>query len=359
MGMFDDIRSTFGTSKYGNLGDKTSSGEGQISAIDVKTKNGQVLTKRYLDVKEAYVSGFFFATIEDVPSGFISYLNSNYPSGAWSREKVEEVFTSSVYEVQLPSDTIKTIQFSARSGRNRNVPLYAQKNNTITIQFLADQNMEITSLLSAWFDYVDGVGNGTIDAYDNNLIGEEILDGVLKSRTAIYGVNFYYAALMPDMRTINFAFAGEGLYPTTSPINDLGHSMNNHDSVKHSITFSVDYYDYWIKGKSTNSWIFDLLDSKIRLLSGSDGVLSLNDIEKLNSIKDNDKMELHLKDDYKPDGSDKFLPEAYQTDVKERQDNVKYNNTSSEFNLAYEDHEPDGGDKFSEFSNKKDYELKL
>lgn len=263
-------------------------GGGKLNTIDVKTKSGQLLTKRFLTEKDAYVTGFFYCTADSFPPGFISYLKRNY-SGGWTEEKVIEIFSSSATQIQLPSETLKTIQFNGKGGFNRTSPLFSQKGNTITVEFLADQDMQITTILTAWYDYISQVADGRINS-DLYTGLESLVDG---SSTNIYGANFYYCTLLPNMNDIVFAFAAEGFYPTTTPISEMGHAVNSHDALRHSVTFSIDYYDSWIKGKHQMLWLKNLMLSRISMLRNGIGGGSFS----LDSIigNSNDDMNFKLK----------------------------------------------------------------
>ena len=202
-------------------------GSGSVSTMDIKKRKTQLLTKRYLTEKDAYVTGFFYATIDSVPPAFIDYMVTYYPLGNWTEDNIIEIFSSSITEVQLPAETLKTLQFNGRGGHTVTSPLFSQKGNTITIQFLADQNMQITALLMGWYDYISKINDGRYDV-SGSLLKEKVVTGTLsdyESSSNIYGANFYYGTLLPDMTSLTFGFAAEGLFPTTMPINDMSHTL--------------------------------------------------------------------------------------------------------------------------------------
>lgn len=319
------------------------SSNGELKTVDVKSRKGQLLTKRYLTDKDAYVTGFFYATIESVPPAFISFMREYYPTGNWNEDNIIELFSSSITEVQLPAETLKTLQFNGRAGHTVTSPLFSQKGNTITIQFLADQDMQITSLLMGWYDYISKVNDGR---YNVESIFQEAKIIDIESDSNIYGVNFYYGTLLPDMSTLTFGFAAEGLFPTTMPINDMSHTVGQTDALRHSVTFSVDYYDFWVKSKSDTYWIKSMLSDKISELRGESSNL-------FSGISD---FKFRYEEDTPPSAEDKFSSYAYENkDTK-----VTDYNQKQEFSLAHQNTlDGNAQDKYLPPRNYDDMKLKL
>ena len=210
----------------------------------------QLLTKRFLDTRDAYVTGYFYATVDSIPSGFVKFMKSTY-NGNWNEDKIIEVFTNMATDIKLPQETLKTVTVPGRAGFSRTSPLFSEKSNSITITFLVDQNLESTTLFSGWHDYITRVADGRLDA------GSDV------SRTNIFGCNFYYCTLLPNMRDIVFAFAGEGLFPTNNPVGDFGHAAGTTEGMNHSMSFNIDYYDTWVVGKKPMFWLKEQLRLKI------------------------------------------------------------------------------------------------
>ena len=219
----------------------------------------QLLTKRFLDTKDAYVTGYFYTTIDSVPSGFVNFMKSNY-EGNWNEDKIIQVFTNMSTEVKLPQETLKTITMAGRAGYTRTSPLFSEKPNQISITFLVDQNLDASVLMSGWFEYITRVSDGRIDA------GETV------NRTNIFGCNFYYCTLLPNMRDIVFAFVGEGLYPLNNPVGDFGHTSGTVEGLSHSMNFNIDYYDTWVNQKKTMLWLKEKLRVDIETALGIEQV---------------------------------------------------------------------------------------
>ena len=317
-------------------------GSGSVSTMDIKKRKTQLLTKRYLTEKDAYVTGFFYATIDSVPPAFIDYMVTYYPLGNWTEDNIIEIFSSSITEVQLPAETLKTLQFNGRGGHTVTSPLFSQKGNTITIQFLADQNMQITALLMGWYDYISKINDGRYDV-SGSLLKEKVVTGTLsdyESSSNIYGANFYYGTLLPDMTSLTFGFAAEGLFPTTMPINDMSHSIGQHDALRHSVTFSVDYYDFWVKSRADTMWIHNLLSSKVKELGDRQTILDM--VSNTSDVGD-----FHYKyEEEQPSAEDKFSRYAY--DTKSDTTVQPFTNDSS-FQLAHNNlYSGNAQDTFSE-----------
>ena len=315
----------------------------KLNAPDVKTQNGQLLTKRFLTKADAYVTGYFFCTFDSLPPGFVDYMSQNY-RGGWTSQKIIQVLSSQAHEIQLPSETLKTLTFSGVSGHNRTSPLFSQKGNQVTIQFLADQDMQLTSIISAWYEYITRVSDSrlNIEKYASQSIG----GNSNPAATNMYGCNFYYATLLPNMRDVVFAFAAEGLFPTSNPFNDMGHSVGNHDVLKHSITFSIDYYDFWVKGKNTMTWIKTLLQNKINNIYGN-GIFS-DDGASGDTSGSSDDMQLKFK--YEEEGNTSVFSEA----SKENSIAAKYKDPSLEerlhpptdYDLQFKNSQADNSSKY-------------
>lgn len=215
------------------------------------SNNVQILTKRYLTSKDAYITGYFFATIDSVPPHFVSFMRDNY-EGGWDEFKIIQTFTSMTADVTIPQETLKVTSFPSRGGMSRSGPLYSQHGNSVSISFLVDQKMETTSLLSGWYNYVTLMADGRLPQtglnYSSNL----------------FGANFYYCTLLPNMQDAVFAFAAESFWPTTNITQDFSHNLTSVDSLRHSVTFNIDYRDYWTNGRKDTRWIKTLLETKIK-----------------------------------------------------------------------------------------------
>jgi hypothetical protein len=314
-------------------------GSGSVSTMDIKKRKTQLLTKRYLTEKDAYVTGFFYATIDSVPPAFIDYMVTYYPLGNWTEDNIIEIFSSSITEVQLPAETLKTLQFNGRGGHTVTSPLFSQKGNTITIQFLADQNMQITALLMGWYDYISKINDGRYDV-SGSLLKEKVVTGTLsdyESSSNIYGANFYYGTLLPDMTSLTFGFAAEGLFPTIMPINDMSHTVGQHDALRHSVTFSVDYYDFWVKSRMDTYWLYELLSGKVKELGDRQSILDMatNSTSNVGDFK------------YKYEGSaeDKFNEFAFDPNANTV---VGPYDENSSFQLAHTGYTPPASDRFNE-----------
>jgi hypothetical protein len=214
------------------------------------SKHTQIITKRYLTSKDAYVTGYFYATIDSVPPGLISFMQENF-EGGWTEDKFVEVFTSSVSGVVLPQDSLKTTSMQGKGGLGRTMPLYTQYGNTVNVNFLADQKMEISTLLRAWHMYLTMVSDGRIEVTSNNT-------------SNIYSSNFYYCTLLPNMHDVIYAFAGDGFFPTISVKQDHGHELGSTDSLKHNISFNIEYPIEWSRGDKPNYWLCRFLESRIQ-----------------------------------------------------------------------------------------------
>lgn len=215
----------------------------------------QILTKRYLTSKDAYVTGFFFVTLDSLPVGLSTYLSDNY-IGGWSEEKIVKVFTSSAVDVTLPQEALKTISSQGLGGYSRTCPLFTQPGNTISISFQVDQDMEITTLLIGWHDYLRKMADGRIEVDTSSLFNVT---------SNVYGCNIYYCTLLPNLEDVVFGFVGEAVYPTTSPLSDFSHNVNTYDALKHVITFNVEYYETWTKLNVKNDWIHGVMKEKMEI----------------------------------------------------------------------------------------------
>lgn len=212
-------------------------------------KNTQILTRRFLTGEDAYVTGYFFATIDSIPLDFLKFLREKY-TGDWTEERITQLFTGSVLEVALPQETLKTVTFPGKAAYFRTAPLFSQKGNSISINFLVTQTLNISSFFIAWYQYISQITDGRWKIDSEN------------PSTNIYGANFYYAAFLPNMIDIVFAFVGEGFYPTNNPFSEFGHALGTIENLRHTVTFNVDYYDVWTRSNRDNVWIKDLIMSK-------------------------------------------------------------------------------------------------
>jgi hypothetical protein len=214
------------------------------------SKHTQIITKRYLTGKDAYVTGYFYATIDSVPPGLVSFMKENF-EGNWTEDKIVEVFTSSVSSVVLPQDSLKMTNMQGKGGLGRSMPIFSQYGTSISINFLADQNMEISTLLRGWYTYLTLVSDGRLEVKSDNT-------------SNIYSSNFYYCTLLPNMHDVVYAFAGDGFFPTVSPKQDFGHDLTSVDSLKHNIAFNIEYPIEWTKGDKPNYWLSRFLERKIQ-----------------------------------------------------------------------------------------------
>lgn len=218
---------------------------------DEYNENLQILTKRYLTSRDAYVTGYFFTTIDSIPPSLVSFMQKNY-TGDWSEQKIIKMFTMFSVEVSLPQETLKTNSIPGIGGYSRTNPLFTQPGNNIGINFLLDQDLEITTLLTGWYRYITLVSDGRLEVEDDNPTAN------------IFGCNFYYCTLLPNMTDIVFAFVGETCYPTNCLPSDFGHGVGVSDSLRHSMQFNLDYYDYWTKNNMNNAWMEKALKGKMQ-----------------------------------------------------------------------------------------------
>jgi len=264
----------------------------------------QILTKRYLTSRDAYVTGYFFTTIDTVPPGFVSYMSKTY-SGGWSEDKIIKAFTSLAVEVALPEETLKTNTMNGRAGFSRTSPLFSQKGSVITVNFLVDQQLESTNLLMGWYDYITKVADGRLEDKDGN------------PKANVFGSNFYYCTLLPNMRDIVFAFAGEGFYPTSNPLHDFGHTLETYQNLKHASTFNVDYYDYWTYGRMDTYWLKTYMETQIEkytimLSAGGGGGEGSGVGDKFSNPNITDDRKLKLRsDEEKPQHYGQFNTDRY------------------------------------------------
>jgi len=224
----------------------------------------QILTKRYLTSRDAYVTGYFFTTIDSIPPSLIKFMKDNY-DGDWSEDKIIKLFTSLSVEVSLPQETLKTNSMPGLGGYTRTHPLFSQPGTSVGVNFLVDQHLEITTLLNGWYRYMHLVSTGKL----------EVLD---KDPTAnIFGCNFYYATLLPNMVDVVFAFVGETFYPTNFNPSDFGHGVGVSDVLRHSTQFNIDYYDYWFKNSKTtsNKWMADAIIRKMNEYRSEDSQVKI------------------------------------------------------------------------------------
>lgn len=228
------------------------------------TEDIQILTKRYLSSRDAYVTGFFFTTIDYIPQGFIDFLKDEYGSnwlgvGYWNEREIIKIFTSLSIEVALPQEALKTITSPGIGGYSRTCPLHTQPGNIINVTFQVDQDLRVTSLLRSWYKYITMTADGRY----------EVKSGISEgAHSNIYGCNFYYCTLLPNMEDIVYAFIGESFYPLSQPQQDMGHGVSTNDSLKHNIAFNIDYYQTWTNGNSPNEWIRDILYEKFQYYLG-------------------------------------------------------------------------------------------
>lgn len=270
----------------------------------------EMLTRRYLTSRDGLVNGFFLAAIDDVPTGLSSYMKSAYSGNAlkrinWTDNEIKRIFSSYAADIQLPQDTLRTLQFNGRSGFSQSAPLFSQKGNQITVNFLVDQDMEVTRLIHAWYEYITRMSDGRItqDGSEasndqSSLLGVEgtALSGTFsslapsvgktinkaiapvsqladavndildlgtsqQSSSNIYSCTFYYCSMLPNASDLVFAFVATGVYPTIDPLSDFNGTLGSVDAVKHSITFNADYYDIWIPGKRDTEWLHDQMST--------------------------------------------------------------------------------------------------
>ena len=233
---------------------------------DEYNENLQILTKRYLTSRDAYVTGYFFVTIDSIPPSFLAFLKKKYDGGDWSEDKIIKLFTSLSVEVSLPQETLKTNAMPGIGGYSRTHPLFTQPGNSIGVNFLVDQRLEITTLLNAWYRYIHEVTTAKFLVEDSDPTAN------------IFGCNFYYATLLPNLTDIVFAFVGETFYPTSCLPSDFGHGVGVSDSLRHSMQFNIDYYDYWTKNNKDNAWMEKAIRGKM------DQYRATNSLEQPNNL---------------------------------------------------------------------------
>lgn len=207
-------------------------------------------------VAEPYVSGYAYtkwnissslqsalnATGGTAPGQFFNSKNMANPVGKLG-ENAQNILSATCTSVTPPDGRINTVEFNAIGGAKYQVPGSIEYGNQLQCRFTEFSGLPVFRVIHGWAQYIR-----------NNKTGTTYL-GSDKSGGADYAKNNYSAVVLywttkPDGRTVEFAAAFSGVFPTQDPIEMFTGDITTVEKVELEISFNVDFV-------YTDKWVYD------------------------------------------------------------------------------------------------------
>ena len=195
-----------------------------------------VFTRKFggtnVGVGDPYLTGYGFIWFDKLPGALTDYTSQTV-AGLGTLSDIKSILSAACTSVTPPGWTISPVEMPGLGGVKWQVPGAIEQANEITLQFIEMNRVPIQSIITSWAKMIRDYRTGVTDISD----GDEG-DGFTKSS---YAGLLYYWTTAPDGKTVEFARAYDGVFPTKEPGDLFSTDIETVGRLDMEIPFSLDY----------------------------------------------------------------------------------------------------------------------
>ena len=200
-------------------------------------------------VSDPYLSGYHFIYMSKLPKELENYT-------PYTQGEMQNLLAGACTSVTPPGGTLSKVEFTGLGGTKWAVPGNIDYGNSVSVKFIEFSGTPILNIFHGWIKMMRDYRTGT-----SNLTGSPAY-----SKSAYAGVMYYWTTL-PDAKTVEYAVAYDGIFPTKDPQDLYSSDVETVGKVDVEIEFNVDYiwHEKWAKDKcqSLANQVFGLKESVI------------------------------------------------------------------------------------------------
>lgn len=206
-------------------------------------------------VAEPYVSGYAY-TKWNISSSLMSALNAESataPGGFYNNVNISNqldnklgasaanILSATCTSVTPPDGRINVVEFNAIGGAKYQVPGAIEYGNTLQCRFTEFSGLPVFRVIHGWAQYLRNNKTGTTFLNSDSSGGADYVKNN-------YSAVVLYWTTKPDGRTVEYAAAFSGVFPTQDPIEVFTGDITSVEKVELEISFNVDfvYTDGWV-----------------------------------------------------------------------------------------------------------------
>lgn len=156
------------------------------------------------------------------------YVYFTLPSALTTSQ--QKFLTTVCQSVQIPGITVNNIEYAGTNNMKWYYPGTVEyDNNRFTCKFVEFQGLPILQIMGQW-----------VNIFRNLIYGISDPEKGSTSQGGFKGKAIYATTLF-DGKTVQFAAAFVGIYPTKVPTDAFGSDKTNHEKVEHDIEFTFDH----------------------------------------------------------------------------------------------------------------------
>lgn len=188
-------------------------------------------------VADPYVTGYHFIFFPRLPPSLPDY------AGIDNNQKIGNILAGACLSVTPPGGTLNKIEFTGLGGIKWAVPGNVDYGNAVSVKFLEFNGTPILNIMHGWVKMIRDYRAGT-----TNLTEGDQLSGYSKGT---YASIMYYWTTSPDVRSVEYFAAYDGVFPTKDPQDLFASDVETVGRLDTEIEFNVDYiwHEDWVKTK--------------------------------------------------------------------------------------------------------------
>ena len=188
-------------------------------------------------VADPYITGYHFVYFPRLPPELFIYSNLD------NNTKVGNILSGACLSVTPPGGTLNKIEFTGLGGIKWAVPGNVDYGNSVSVKFLEFNGTPILNIMHGWVKMIRDYRSGTTELAE----GDQ-LTGYSKST---YAGIMYYWTTSPDVRSVEYYAAYDGVFPTKDPQDLFASDVETVGRLDTEIEFNVDYiwHEDWVKAK--------------------------------------------------------------------------------------------------------------
>lgn len=195
---------------------------------------------------DPYLTGYHFVFFTKLPQ-------------ALQTQGVGSFLTCNAQSVTVPDISVAPISFNGVNGFQWSVPGTVTYNHTVSIKFIEFAGIPITMIMGNWVNIYRNLIYGIADPTTTNAYTQSSYKGKM-----------LYATTLPDAKTVQYAAAFTGVYPTNVPTSGFNSDRANQQKFEPNITFQ---FDMMYTGESLKNNIQSLIDcTRESSVAHSDGM---------------------------------------------------------------------------------------
>jgi len=188
-------------------------------------------------VADPYITGYHFIFFPRLPGELYTYADMD------NNIAVGNMMAGACLSVTPPGGTLNKIEFTGLGGIKWAVPGNVDYGNAVSVKFLEFNGTPILNIMHGWVKMIRDYRSGTTDLEE----GDQ-LTGYSKGS---YAGIMYYWTTSPDVRSVEYYAAYDGVFPTKDPQDLFASDVETVGRLDTEIEFNVDYiwHEDWVKAK--------------------------------------------------------------------------------------------------------------